>query len=191
MPLNPRLQTAWYRCRVHVCLVLGLHHSCEQVLALRLQAVADDVHALATQAHLLATRGDHAAARVPLQRLAVLRPDAAGVWFNLGYVLEQLECLPEAEQAFLSATRLDPDLDRAWYGLALCQIALQRLDAAAEALRKNTALQPMSPFGWYQLARLHAQRQETEQAEQIIRHLRSFEPRVAAQLVRETGLAAG
>jgi hypothetical protein len=56
------------------------------------------------------------------------------------------------------------------------------------ALRKNTELQPMSPYGWYQLARVHVDRQEPEEAARIIRHLKKFEPKVAAQLERETGL---
>jgi len=46
----------------------------------------------------------------------------------------------------------------------------------------------MSPFGWYQLARVHVDRQQPDEAEKIIRHLKGFEPKVAAQLERETGL---
>jgi predicted Zn-dependent protease len=67
-------------------------------------------------------------------------------------------------------------------------IRLQRLDEAVAALKQNTKLQPMSPYGWYQLARVHVDRQEPEEAEKIIRHLKRFEPKVAAQLERETGL---
>ena len=48
----------------------------------------------------------------------------------------------------------------------------------------------MSPFGWYQRARLHMNRQEPDAALKIIRHLKGFEPKVAAQLERETGLVA-
>ncbi len=48
----------------------------------------------------------------------------------------------------------------------------------------------MSPYGWYQLARVHFDRQEPEETRKIIRHLKGFEPKVAAQLERETGLAA-
>ena len=58
------------------------------------------------------------------------------------------------------------------------------------ALKKNTELQPMSPYGWYQLARVQFDRQEPEEAKKIIRHLKGFEPKVAAQLERETGLVA-
>jgi hypothetical protein len=46
----------------------------------------------------------------------------------------------------------------------------------------------MSPYGWYQLARVQFDRHEPEEARKIIRHLKGFEPKVAAQLERETGL---
>ena len=96
--------------------------------------------------------------------------------------------LEQAEMAFRRATELDPQLDRAWYGLALSLIRQRRFDEAVAALRKNTELQPMSPYGWSQLARVHVDRQEPDEAAKIIRHLRKFEPTVAAQLERETGL---
>jgi len=46
-------------------------------------------------------------------------------------------------------------------------------------------------YGWYQLARVHVDRREPQEAVKIIRHLKGFEPKVAAQLERETGLLAG
>ena len=46
----------------------------------------------------------------------------------------------------------------------------------------------MSPYGWYQLARVHVDRHEPDEALRIIRHLKRFEPKVAAQLERETGI---
>jgi hypothetical protein len=58
-------------------------------------------------------------------------------------------------------------------------------------LKRNTELQPMSPYGWYQLARVHVDRHNPEEAVKIIRHLKGFEPKVAAQLERETGLLVG
>jgi predicted Zn-dependent protease len=70
-------------------------------------------------------------------------------------------------------------------------IKLQRLDEAVDALKRNTELQPMSPYGWYQLARVQVDRKKPEEAVKIIRHLEGFEPKVAAQLVRETGLLTG
>jgi predicted Zn-dependent protease len=70
-------------------------------------------------------------------------------------------------------------------------IRLQRYDEAVAALKRNTELQPMSPYGWYQLARVHVDRHNPEEAVKIIRHLKGFEPKVAAQLERETGLLVG
>jgi tetratricopeptide (TPR) repeat protein len=94
----------------------------------------------------------------------------------------------DALEAFVRATTADPGLDRAWYGQGLVLIRLQRHDEAVVALKRNTELQPMSPYGWYQLARVHVDRREPEEAAKIIRHLNGFEPKVAAQLERETGL---
>ena len=61
-------------------------------------------------------------------------------------------------------------------------------DEAVAALKRNTQLQPMSPYGWYQLARVQIERAQPDEARKIIRHLKGFEPKVAEQLVRETGL---
>jgi len=98
--------------------------------------------------------------------------------------------LEDASAAFWKAVALDPKLDRAWYGLGLALLRLGKRDEAMQALKRNTELQPMSPYGWYHLARAHADSQQPEEARRIIRHLQGFEPRIAAQLERETGLAA-
>ena len=82
----------------------------------------------------------------------------------------------------------NPDHDRALYGKALSLIALQRKDEAVAPLERNTKLQPMSPYGWYQLARVQFDRGKTDKTRAILDHLATFEPKVAAQLARETGL---
>ena len=69
-------------------------------------------------------------------------------------------------------------------------IRLQRFDDAVVALKQNTKLQPMSPYGWYQLARVQFDRGKPDKTQAIIDHLAKFEPKVAAQLARETGLKA-
>ena len=106
-------------------------------------------------------------------------------------MLEPLGRWDEALAAFRRSTELSPELDRAWYGLGLVLIRMQRFDEAIVALKRNTELQPMSPYGWYQLARIHVDRKQPDEAVKIIRHLKGFEPKVAAQLERETGLLAG
>lgn len=147
-------------------------------------------HARATRAHLLAGLGRQSQALADLECLVKLAPGHASAWFNLGYVQESLNDPRAAAQAFGRAVTLDPSMDSAWYGLGLCHIRQGQWDAALSALQRNTELQPMSPNGWYQLARVHLERGEPEQASRVLRHLYSFEPKVAAQLERETGLCA-
>jgi tetratricopeptide (TPR) repeat protein len=151
----------------------------------------DDAYALSSRAHLLAQAGQADAAIADAQRLVQVHPKrSAADWFNLAFLLERANRLAEAEAAFRGALDLDDQLDRAWYGLGVTLVRLGRLDDAVVALKRNTKLQPMSPYGWYQLAQVHVAREHTEEARRVIRHLKGFEPKVAAQLERETGLAA-
>jgi tetratricopeptide (TPR) repeat protein len=178
------------RLGVRLALALGRLGAADALLCALLARWPDDAHALASRAHLRAQRGQHALAIADSQRLVERHPArAAADWFNLGFVLDAAARDDEAASAFRRALELDPRLDRAWYGLGLVLIRQQRLDEAAAALLRNTALQPMSPHGWYQLAHVHAQCARVGQARAIIRRLMGFEPAVARQLMRETGLA--
>lgn len=178
------------RLAVLAWLVLGRNAAAERLLDAMVAEGAADAWTLASRSHLRAQRGAFADAAADAERLVAAHPDkSAAHWFNLAYVREQLGRHADAEAAFRRAVELDPKLDRAWYGLALTLIRLGRLDDAAAALKRNTELQPMSPYGWYQLARVHAERKQPEQAARIVAHLKTFEPKVAAQLEREIGLA--
>jgi Tfp pilus assembly protein PilF len=68
-------------------------------------------------------------------------------------------------------------------------IRLGRLEEALAAFKRNTKLQPMSPYAWYQMARVHIDLGQSDKARDVITHLNGFEPKVAAQLERETGLS--
>ena len=188
MSVNRSLNQMFARWQIRVLVLLGQRQAALDRLDAWLQNDSANVYALATQAHLLAEMGDKPRALLALQRQVALQPQAAPGWFNLGFLSEEMGLLEQAEDAFRRALDIDPRLDRAWYGLALSLIRQRCFDEAVTALRKNTELQPMSPYGWYQLARVHVDRQEPEEAAKIIRHLRGFEPKVAAQLERETGL---
>jgi tetratricopeptide (TPR) repeat protein len=178
------------RLRAMALLTVGLRASAEDVFTQMLARWPDDAYALASRAHLRAELGRRSQAIADQQRLVEVHPQrSAADWFNLAYLLDEAERHDEAEPAFRRAVELDPQLDRAWYGLGLALIRQQRLDEAVAALKRNTELQPMSPFGWYQLARVHVDREKPDEARQIIRHLKGFEPKVAEQLVRETGLS--
>lgn len=172
-------------------LVVGHRSAAEQAFDEMLETWPDDAYGRASRAHLRAQRGDLAAAIADAEALVRAHPErSAADWFNLAYLFEQAGRHADAESAFRRAVGLDDKLDRAWYGLGLVLVRQGRIEEAIAALERNTKLQPMSPYGWYQLARLHADRHQPEEAVKIIRHLKGFEPKVAAQLERETGLAA-
>jgi predicted Zn-dependent protease len=149
-----------------------------------------DAYILSSRAHLKAQSGNTVAALQDYRELCDHHGPSAAHWFNMGFIQETLGQLEAAENSFRQAVALDERLDRAWYGLGLVLIQLSRAEDAIVALKRNTQLQPMSPHGWYQLARIHEQRQEPEEVAKIIRHLQGFEPKVAAQLMSETGINA-
>ena len=185
------LDYQWRRLRAMAWLVLGRQRPALEIFNYMVARWPDDSYALASRAHQLCQTGRMDEALADSLRLTQLNPGEARVWFNHGFMLETAERWEEALRAFGRATELSPKMDRAWYGMGLVLIRLQRLEEAVAALKRNTELQPMSPFGWYQLARVHADRHESDAALKIIRHLQGFEPKVAAQLARETGLQAG
>jgi tetratricopeptide (TPR) repeat protein len=180
------------RLRAMFWLTIGQSARAEAAFSDMLALDPDDAYALASRAHVRAQLGRRQEAVADAQRLVAVHPRrSAADWFNLGFMLDELGRHDEAEPAFREAVALDPQLDRAWYGLGLALIRQRRLDEAVEALRRNTELQPMSPYGWYQLAHAQVGRQQPDEAVRIIRHLEGFEPQVAAQLKRETGLLVG
>lgn len=177
------------KLRAMALLVIGRDAAAERVYDAMLAQWPNDAYALASRAHLRAKRGARGEAIADAQALVAAHPTrSAADWFNLAFLLEEAQRLEEAEAAFRRAVVLDPKLDRAWYGLGVVLIQLQRFDEAVLALKRNTELQPMSPYGWYQLARVHMDRHHPDEARKIIAHLKGFEPKVAAQLERETGL---
>jgi tetratricopeptide (TPR) repeat protein len=184
-----KLRYRGYRWRAIALLVLERRTRALALFRQMLQDFPADAYAIASIAHLQAQAGDRPAALRTMEELLRLHGDQGSHWFNYGFLLEEAGDFPAAEAAFRRATELSPQLDRAWYGLGLVLIRLQRLDEAVAALKRNTQLQPMSPYGWYQLARVHVDRHEPEEARRIIRHLLRFEPKVAAQLQRETGIS--
>jgi predicted Zn-dependent protease len=178
----------WGKWRVQALLVFGQRRQALAALDGMLSRWPGNRYLLSSRANLHAQAGDLRAAVTDLRVLVGLLPDDAHGWFNLGFLLEQQGEVAEAEAAFRRSAALSPKLDRAWYGLGLVLIRQQRQREAIDALKRNTELQPMSPYGWYQLARAHMDLNEPDEAQKIVLHLEGFEPKVAAQLKRETGL---
>jgi len=189
--LGERIDYWLLRLQAITWLVIARPAPAEKAFNTMLARWPGDAYALASRAHLLAQAKRLDEALADARALVAAHPKrSAGDWFNLAYLLEATDQLREAEAAFRHVVEMDPELDRAWYGLGLTLIRQKRFDEAVNALKRNTELQPMSPYGWYQLARVHIDRHEPEEARKIIRHLKGFEPKVAAQLERETGLAS-
>lgn len=192
MNLSERLDYLLLKWRTMGWLLVGRPQQAEEALGSLLARWPADAYGLSSRSHIRAQRGDTDGAIADSQRLVAAHPSrSAADWFNLAFMLEARGDLDLAEPAFRQAVGLDPKLDRAWYGLGLTLIRQRRFDEAIVALKRATQLQPMSPYGWYQLARVHMDRAEPEETRKIIRHLKDFEPKVAAQLERETGLTAG
>ena len=190
MNLGLRRQAARLGLGLRLLLALGARDHALRWTERLLSADASNTHALATRAHLLVNLGRPGAALADLAQLVCLVPQQATAWFNLGFVQEALGQLDEATQSLARATELDPAMDRAWYGLGLCHIRCGRWDDAGTALQRSAELQPLSPHAWYQLARVHLERGQTDEAQRVLVHLRGFEPKVADQLERDTGLRA-
>ena len=181
----------WYWQQVATwSLVFGLKAPAVRCYERILAADPDDARALASMGFQLAQQDRLREALARFDRVAQLLPDSVDSHYNRAFLLQKLNDHDAALEAFARALAISPDHDLALYGKALSLISLKRLDEAVPPLERNTKLQPMSPYGWYQLARVQVERHEPEEARKIIRHLKGFDPGVAAKLERETGLAA-
>ena len=174
--------------RAKILLLVGARQTATEVFRGILQRAPHDVLALNSLAYAALQRGEQEVAYRYFEQALAFNARVSNAHFNLAFVAELLGRLDEAEKGFRAALAIEDKMDRAWYGLGLVLVRQGRLIEALEALKRNTQLQPMSPFGWYQMARVYVDLGQPEQAKAVIRHLKGFEPKVAAQLERETGL---
>ena len=176
--------------RATAMIVLGMKNQAMEVFEEMLKQFPNDPYAINSLAYMKTECGDKDGAIAYYKRLMSSPDVTAAVWYNLGFLQEEVGQIQDAEHSFRQAIKLNENLDQAWYGLGLVLIQLQRFDEAIKALKKNTQMQPMSPYAWYQLARLYVERNQPDEATKIIGHLKQFEPKFAKQLERETGLTA-
>lgn len=180
-----RLVLVW---RAKAFLFLGMRAAAKGVFLELVRRWPDDVLALNSLAYDAIQSRQPAIALDYYARVLKLQPHTSNAHFNHAFVAEELGQTDVAERGFRAALQIEEKMDRAWYGLGLVLVRQGRLSEALDALKHNTKLQPMSPFGWYQMARVHVDLHQPEEARAVIRHLKGFEPKVAAQLERETGL---
>ena len=177
--------------RAKIFLFLGMRVSARQVFEDVLQYVPKDVLALNSLGYAAMHDKNFVLALTYFDQVAELSAESSNAHFNQAFVCEELGRLEDAERGFRAALAIEEKMDRAWYGLGLVLVRQGRLEEAVIALKRNTKLQPMSPFGWYQLARVHLDLKQADEALAVIRYLKGFEPKVANQLERETGLKVG
>ena len=183
-----RLARWWQVTLGDACMALRRPHAAAAHYRRARDLAPQDARAAAAHAFALATAGERRSAIAAFDAALALRPAWADVHFDRGFLLQAAGEHAAALGAFDAALALDADHDRALYGKALSLIALGRPDEAVAPLERNTRLQPLSPYGWYQLGRLQHDRGKADKTRAIIARLATFDPAVAAQLERETGL---
>ena len=146
---------------------------------------------LTAAAHSMTEAQRPSEAEALLRRCTSVHPHYAAAWFNLGFMVQKREDHEDALHCFDQAIRHNEKLDRAHYGRALSLIALDRPEEAKAALKRTIDLQPMSPYGYYQLATLHHRLGDDSSCIKLVKKLSAFEPQLAAQLQKETGVKAG
>ena len=150
-----------------------------------------DATVVATIAHLRAGKGHPDEAIALMHQALELDPRSAVHWFNLGYLQQERGAHEPAVGSFERAIEIDEKLDRAHYGKGLSLVKLGKTEEAIDPFRKNCELQPLSPYGWYQLAHVYHRLGDSKRVANVIKRLAGFEPRVAKQLERETGVLVG
>ena len=186
---SSRFQCMWLQFKAKVLLVFGFRAQAHAVFEEILADHPQNVLALNSLGFNELNNRRWVQALGFFERALTLTPTNANAHFNVGFVSEELGRCQEAELAFRKAIEMDEKMDRAWYGLGLVLVRQRRFDESLVAFKRNTELQSMSPYAWYQMARVHMELHQPEKTLEIMRHLKGFEPKVAAQLERETGLS--
>ena len=185
---SSRSRCLWLKFKAKTLLVFGLRAKAYEVFEEILSLQPTDVLALNSLGFEDLNNRRFQQALNYFERALVQTPNSANSHFNVGFLCDELGRTQEAEVAFKAAIDIDSKMDRAWYGLGLVQVRQRKLEDSLVAFKRNTELQSMSPYAWYQMARVHMELNQPDKALEVMRHLKGFEPKVAAQLERETGL---
>ena len=185
---SSRSRCLWLKIKAKTLLVFGMRVKAYEVFEEILSLQPNDVLALNSLGFEDLNNRRFQQALNYFERALAQTPNIANAHFNVGFVCDELGRSQEAEVAFRAAIDIDSKIDRAWYGLGLVLVRQRKFEDSLLAFKRNTELQAMSPYAWYQMARVHMELNQPEKALEVMRHLKSFEPKVAAQLERETGL---
>jgi tetratricopeptide (TPR) repeat protein len=184
--------TAWYLRQIAIWAAMFKKNDISAEYWIRVaEVLPKDPKPYAAAAHCMEVLKKPLEAELLLRKSIEVDRKYAAAWFNLGFLIQKRQDHEEALNCFDQAVRHDPKLDRAHYGRALSLIALDRPEEAKAALQRNIDLQPMSPYGYYQLAALSHRLGDEKSYRKLVKQLSAFEPQLAAQLQRETGVDVG
>lgn len=139
--LDPGLRPAHFKLSRHLA-TLGQHERARDAFARALSRFADDPDFLRPYGDALFRLEDFEAALRAYERVAALRPEAAGIQNDIAVILRALGRLDEAEAAWRRAIALDPDHAVALANLGtLCRMR-KRHEESAGYLRRAIALRP-------------------------------------------------
>jgi tetratricopeptide (TPR) repeat protein len=138
---------------------------------------------------LHAKRGRDEKAVEALSQALAVAPDDDATRFNLGFLLHRLRRIDEAIGQYEQVVRTSPRNDRAWYGLGLCLCEKGLWEAAVAPLKEAATLQYFNPHAGHQLCRAYHQLGRTDALRAEYERIKSFEPKFAAQIRSETGIA--
>lgn len=140
-------------------------------------------------AFLHAEQGEHAKALPAFHEALRLNERDAATRFNLAYTLHQQKRYADAIAEFEKVVIAAPRQDRAWYGLALCKSELGDVAGSAEALKEASQLQYFNAEAGYRLAVAYHRLGRHEEARTEYQRVKSFDPKAADRIRKETGLA--
>jgi len=187
--MNDRLRVWLHYYIAQLLSVLRLYERAIDEFKAALESDRNFAAAWRCMGFLHAQRGREAAAAQAFQEALRLRPDDDVTRFNLGFIHHQQKRYAEAIAEFERVLKTAPTNDRAWYGMGLCREQLGEMDKAVEALKEAARLQYFNPHAGYHLALAYHKLGEHEKAQAEYERVKSFDPKFAEQIRRETGIA--
>ncbi len=177
------------RARLHYWysqLLTRIHLDARAVAQLRLAITADPRFAKAWRSlgFMLGNRGRDAEAIEVLERALIIEDDAV-TRFNLGFLYHGQKRMPEAIGQFRRVVTAMPVNDRAWYGLGICLQEMDDFAGSVEPLQEAARLQYFNPHAGYQLGLAWHKLGEQEKCAAEFERVKSFDPRMAAQMQRD------
>lgn len=117
----------------------------QEIVEMNQQFLRDDptdAEAMVEIAKVLFAERDYRGTEELLRRAVLLRPDLPDVHYSLGNAFMSLEKIPEAEQAYLQAARLDAGHFKARNNAGLCALRQGKLEAASAHFQAALRLHP-------------------------------------------------